>query len=173
MITFETSGGIGMNRVYHVLHDGAHVANIARSGRSRWVIFSMHYHVPLGSDVGIDAIKAKALTLTYPNEAEVYEMLATEAEKKRRVYAEKEHAHTLMRLARELVAGSNSARVEIEELLAKIEAFAIDRSDTHSAAARRIEAHNKEVDRYSGKWKYAPSPSSYPYYPEFPKGEAS
>jgi hypothetical protein len=173
-ITFEqTNKGIGMNAVYHVLRDGEHVANISRGGRSVWRINSVHYWEFLGASKGIDEIKATAQTLTYPTAHEVYEKLSAEAAIKRRKHIEWTHRQQMATLIRDLVAGSNSAHVEMAELVASMDAFIADRSDTYSAAQKRVDEHNKALGdgwRYrQSEWKYTPGRHDYPYYPELPE----
>jgi len=174
MITIEqTNSGIGMNAVYHVLRDGEHVANISRSGRSTWRINSVHYWEPLGACKGIDEIKAKARTIDYPAAREIYEKLCAAVMIRRRNYIESTHKDKMAMLIRDLISGSNSARVEMEELVASMDAFIADRSDTHEMARQRVNEHNEglgESWRYrQSEWKYVPGPEHYPYYPEPPK----
>jgi hypothetical protein len=173
MITIEqANSGIGMNAVYHVLRDGEHVANISRSGRSTWRIHSVHYWESLGGCKGIDDVKAKARTLNYPTAHEVYEKLCAVAAIKRRSYIETMHKQKMATLIRDLIAGSNSARVEMEELVASMDAFIADRSDTYSVARKRVNEHNEGLGadwRYrQSEWKYTPGTEHYPYYPDPP-----
>jgi hypothetical protein len=173
VITIEQANhGIGMNAVYHVLRDGEHVANISRTGRSTWRINSVHYWEPLGACKGIDEIKAKAQAVVYPTAREIYEKLCAATAVKRRNYIESMHKQRMANLIRDLIAGSNSARVEMEELVASMDAFIADRSDTHELARQQVDEHNKGLGegwRYRhSEWKYAPGPEHYPYYPEPP-----
>jgi hypothetical protein len=173
MITIEqVNSGIGMNAVYHVLRDGEHVANISRDGRSTWRINSVHYWEPLGACKGIDEIKAKARTLDYPAAREIYEKLSAAVAIRRRNYIESTHKQKMAMLIRDLISGSNSARIEMEELVASMDVFIADRDDTYAMARQRADEHNKALGdewRYrQSEWKYVLSDRDYPYYPEPP-----
>jgi hypothetical protein len=169
-ITFENlNGGVGMRALYGVLRGGEHVATMSRSSsRQGWIIYSVHYSHKLAGAKDIEQARQKACTLVYPTQQEVYEHLCAQSVFSRRNYIERQSAPQLARLARDLVAGSNSARLEIEKLVASWDLFALDRSDTHAAAIARVEEKNKEVDPFSSEWTFAESPGVYPYYPKPP-----
>jgi hypothetical protein len=132
----------------------------------------VHYWEPLGACKGIDEIKAKARTLTYPDAREIYEKLCAATAIRRRNYIETKHKQKMAMLIRDLIAGSNLARIEMEELVTSMDAFIVDRSDTHNTAQKRVDEHNKALGadwRYrQNEWKYVPT-SDHPYYPEPPK----
>jgi hypothetical protein len=131
MIEVRHGGGVGVNGVYAVMRDGVHIATIKRTGRhSYWGIYT-HYGHNLKTVPDVARARQAVHEVSYPTKREVYELLCARAEHNRRVKLEEHHAHDFARLAREIVAGSNSARVELEELVAEIERRATDRTATN------------------------------------------
>jgi hypothetical protein len=92
MITFEHTSGIGINANYRIRNaHGAVVATVARTGRSRWRIASVHYHHTLGTYGSLDRAREAAQALAYPTAKEVYDLICSEVGEHRRI--EKVTAH--------------------------------------------------------------------------------
>jgi len=166
MITFENSnGGIGLHARFDVLRDGKSVATIHRYGAQHpWEITSVHYAEPLGGSRELERAKELARNLTYPTHVEVYEAVAARVAEKRRAYIERENYTKMATLIRELVGGSNSARVELEKLVAEMDAFIADRADTHEKLEAQRDAEYARNGR-TGPYPVGRS-SDYPFYPE-------
>ena len=138
MISVHQTSGVGIHAHYEVRRDGHRLAIIRRFGaRHPWVLYSVHYDEPLGSAGSIDGIKAKAESLDYPTAQTIYETICTRFHEKRLASLERAHASDFVRLSREIIAGSNSAREELENLIAEIDRFAADRSDVHPRYKRK------------------------------------
>jgi cell division septum initiation protein DivIVA len=163
-ITFDHTGGVGMRAKYRVRKDGAHVADLYRYGVSDgWTTSSVHYSVRLGrSHRTIDAAKQAALTLDYPSAMEAYEIVCERIRANRKKHMETEHAEDFVRLARELIAGSNSAREEIEKLVHEIDTYVADRTGTRAnaqaACDRHFEATGERIYTYMRDDVYYPEP---------------
>jgi len=160
LITFKPMGGIGVNAKYTVMRDGAPVAVITRNGNRGWLAYSGHYGVTLFRGRTIDDIKRTALDFDYPSRQQIYETLAQETAIRRRNYIEGQRGHDFVRLTREMIAGSNSARIELEKLISEIDAWIADRSDTMAERHRQNEAHFQKT----GKRIY--TDSGIPLYPD-------
>ena len=164
MITIEHTEGIGMRARYRVTKDSTHVANLYRYGRrSGWELYSVHYGLTLADGFrSIDDARVKAMTVYYPNAREAYETKCAMILPQRRAKLEALHAKDFVRLTRELVAGSNTARMEMEKLVAEIDARTIDRSDIHNAWREKADAHfaatNEPLYRYDGEPPFYPEP---------------
>jgi hypothetical protein len=117
----------------------------------------------------IDRARQAAETLTYPSQNEVYERICERTAKARREWMEQKHAHDLARLAREMIAGSNSARMELETLVVEIDRFATDRGDTRAARFRQHEEHYEKT----GERLYIYGESLYPEPPTNGEGSAA
>jgi len=166
MITFaNTNDGIGLHARFDVLRDGKPIATIHRYGAQHpWEITSVHYREPLGGARELERTKELARNLTYPTHGEVYEAVAVRVAEKRRVYIERQNYTKMATLIRELVGGSNSARVELEKLVAEMDAFIADRSDTHEKLEAQRDAEYARNGR-TGPYPVGRS-SDYPFYPE-------
>lgn len=127
-ITVRHESGIGMNGYYAVMRDGKKIATIRRSGRSSWAVYTHYWH-PLAGFGNVDVAKRAAPNLFYPTKAQVYETICRNLEPKRREEAEDYYHRRFVAIGRALAEGSNSAREELDRLLADIEAFATDRSN--------------------------------------------
>jgi hypothetical protein len=164
VITFEHIEGVGMRAKYRVRKDGKHVAILYRFGvRSGWELYSVHYGLTLASGFrSIDQAREAAQTIEYPTAQEAYETTAKMIEPQRRFKLEAHYAKDFIRLARELVAGSNSARMEMERLVAEIDARTVDRSDIHSTWRKMADEHfrttNTPLYRYDGDVPFYPEP---------------
>ena len=129
MITFKQLGGVGVNVSYAIYRDGSHVASLRRTGsRSFFGIYSVHYGEKLGNYSNVNAARAAALELTYPDAQQVYEIICQRIEKQRRRFFRIESVNDLADAARDLANGSNSAQQRLIELSNAIEASAADRS---------------------------------------------
>jgi len=139
-ITVNHVSGVGVNGRYAVMRDGVKVANVYRHGRSRFIINSVHYHETLGVYGNINLARAAAAEINYPDAWQVYEIVCQRIEKQRRAWIEESMHGKLVELARDLAAGSNSAQHRAHEMVAEIEAFAKDRSETYDARLQRAQA---------------------------------
>ena len=165
MITFQNvNNGVGLHAWYGVLSDGKRIATIHRFGaRHPWEITSVHYGETLGRSRELESAKEVARNLTYPTHVEIYEKVCGRVAVKRRHYVEQQNHAKMATLIRELVGGSNSARVELEQLVAKMDAFIADRADTQESNLAQRQA---EYERNGSKGVYPVGRSSdYPFYP--------
>jgi hypothetical protein len=148
MITFEHTSGIGINANYRIRNaQGAVVATVARTGRSHWRIASVHYHHTLGTYGSLDRAREAAQALAYPTAKEVYDLICSEVGEHRRIEKVTAHAADFERLARSIIAGSNSARAELETLLAQIDAYTTDRTDTRAARQAKCDRDYEATGR--------------------------
>jgi hypothetical protein len=147
-ITIEHAYGIGINGIYHVFRDGKQVAYMQRSGRSTWIIYSLHYNERLASAGSIDLARARAMELNYPSAWEVYERLCERVAVRRKEELEAAHAHDLARLAREIINGSNFAHDELARLMHRIDTLTADRSDNgpRDSSGNWIKNYNRPHD---------------------------
>ena len=153
MITIKHIDGVGVNGRYAVYRDNIHVASLRRTGsRSFFGIYSVHYGEKLGSYSNINAARAAALELAYPDDQQVYETICQRIEKMRRQYYRTNYANDLADAARDLASGSNSAQQRLIDLSNEIETLAMDRSKV------------KPGYYENGKYIY----SNEPVYPEPP-----
>jgi len=131
MIEVKQTHGVGMRATYVVFRDGKPVATISRfSARTGWKITSIHYGHHLGGGSNIDDAREAAQSIYYPDPHVLYEEICQNVENHRRISLEAIHTRDFVRLSREIIAGSNSARAELEQLIHNIDAEARDRSDT-------------------------------------------
>jgi hypothetical protein len=135
-ITIEQYHGVGIHAHYAIRQDGKLLATMDRGSSSRrpWTVYSTHYGESLGGlSHDINKAKTLALELTYPSAQEIYERICQRTENARRLWMQQRKANELAALAREMVAGSNSAPERIMELSREIEAYAKNRSDTRDS----------------------------------------
>jgi hypothetical protein len=143
-VNIKHTGGVGVNMRFAVYQDGKAVAQITRNGNRGWRIYSQFYGHVLASATNSAEAKQKALTLEYPDASAVYEILCARVAEKRRAEKEAWCGPQLARLARELISGSNSARLDLEQLVAEIESYVWDRTDTRR---KRQAACDAEFER--------------------------
>ncbi len=160
--TIEQTSGVGIHATYTVMRDGQQVAKISRRGpHSTWRIRSVHYNEELSQGaMTIAATKEIAYGLTYPPQAEIYETICQRVESARKSQMETHHRADFVRLARAIVTGSNSAHAELTELIAKIDAFAIDREDTQGRC--------RDTGGDFGPYEPTTRGRTFTYYPEPP-----
>ena len=120
-INLRDLGGVASHRRVAVDVDGVQLGEINYTGPSgQWRIVDS-YSQQLGRAATLNEARQKALTLTYPTRREAYERLHEKVYQSRRRAAEAQSGPRLAELTRELLAGSNSAREEIEKLLEQID----------------------------------------------------
>jgi chorismate mutase len=164
-ITLHHIDGVGINARYGVRQNGMAVAMIDRNGNTGWRIDSVYYNERLGFAKNINEAKHKAARLNYPSEQEVYESICERTAKNRKHWTEHKYASVLAQLARDILTGSNHAHEELKRVVAKIDAYIADRSDTRAARLAKNEQHFQAT----GERRYIYE-SDGPLYPNPPEG---
>lgn len=123
------SSGVGIHTKIAVHRGNEIIGRIKRfSRRYPWEI-TTHYGYTLAKYDDLGDAKAAAHTIEWPTRQSIYEIVCAGIEAQRRRYAENQRAAVVMRIARDIAKGSNSARVELYSVLAEIETFALDRTN--------------------------------------------
>ena len=115
--------GVGNNTRLAVMEDGKKIGVIQRNGNRGFDVFS-HYGQKITFGTSLAAAKLRAMEATFPTPQEAYHTACEKAYYRRKAGLEKAFRDKLYALTRAMVAGSNSARHEIAELLAGIDAAA-------------------------------------------------
>jgi hypothetical protein len=144
-------GGVGMNTRYDVINDGEIVGSIARHGSSAVRVYG-HYQVKLAGFNSFDEAKRAALALEFPTKRKLYEEICIRVEANRNASIEKSCGPRLARLARDLVAGSNSARDEMAGLTESMAKLAADRLHSTRDPARKMGWKIEYLDGEPVKW---------------------
>jgi hypothetical protein len=123
--------GVGANARYVVIRAGKQVAHIRRSGRSDWLLYSVHYNETLNTYRNLDAARSAAVArASYPDAEEVYEVICRRVEQRRRQWKRREQMDTMFDAIQQLARGERGAGDSLVLLWRMIESFAKDRLDT-------------------------------------------
>jgi hypothetical protein len=167
-ITLHHIDGVGINARYGVRLNGKAVARISRMGNRGWDIDSVYYGEQLGFAKNIHEAKHAAERLSYPTEQEVYELVCDRAAKGRKQWVEHKRGPQLAQLVRDILGGSNSAHEELKRVVAEIDAYIVDRSDTRAARHEKNEQHFQATGERIYTYE-----SDGPLYPEPPEQKES
>jgi hypothetical protein len=130
------------NARYVVIRAGKKVAHIRRSGRSDWLLYSVHCNEKLNTYRNLDAAHSAAVARTsYPDEDEVYEAICKRVEQQRRTWKRREQMNVMFDLIQELATGERGAGDRLVLLWRGIESFAKDRLNTGERDREWLAAH--------------------------------
>lgn len=131
--------GVGNNTRLAVIENGQKIGHITRNGNRGFDVFG-HYARKLAFGTSLAIAKGKALAIDFPTVQEAYELACEEARQRRKRELERAFAGEVYRLSRALIAGSNSAREELENILSGIDAHA-----SHRGVERGADPWNEVV----------------------------
>lgn len=120
--------GVGNNTRLAVMEGGKMVGLIRRNGNRGFDVLG-NYHRRIAFGTSLAAAKLRAMEAAFPSPQEAYELECSKALAIRKAELERAFSGRLYELTRQMIAGSNSARHEIEELIAGIEAAAASREE--------------------------------------------
>lgn len=115
--------GVGNNIRISVIEDGKQIGWIERYGNAGFILRG-YYGIRAGFAKTLADAKKLAVDAIFPSLPRAYEMKCEEAYQRRLQSLEGFFANDIYRLSRALVAGSNSAKDEMEQLLSAMEAAA-------------------------------------------------
>jgi hypothetical protein len=137
--------GVGINAVYVVRRAGKKVANIRRTGRLRWLLYSVHYGENLNTYANLESARYCAVARTsYPDAEEVYETICARVEQQRRAWMRQQRANDFADTALDLATDRTALADRIILISRSIESFAKDRLDTGERERQRMESHPGE-----------------------------
>ena len=108
--------GVGLNTRIAVMHDGKQIGWVERHRNSGFILRG-YYGVRAGSASTLADAKKLAMEAFFPSLPKAYEMRCEETYRLRLQSLERLFADEVYRLARAIVGGSNSAQLDMEQLL--------------------------------------------------------
>jgi hypothetical protein len=115
--------GVGNNTRIAVIQDGKQIGWIERHGNSGFILHG-YYGIRAGFAKTLADAKRLAMDAIFPSLPRAYEMKCEETYKRRLQSLERIFADDVYRLARAIVGGSNSAKLDMEKLLMAMAAAA-------------------------------------------------